>query len=110
MPNDTRLQQAVLSELNWDPSVDSAHIGVTAKRGVVALMRRIATYGQKQAAEAAARRVKGVAAVSIPRDAVQVRVEKGWATLTGQADWYYQKSAVEQEIRRLFGAGPRCPA
>ena len=134
MSQDSQLKQAVLSELNWEPSVDSAHIGVTAKDGVVTLMGHVATYGQKQAAESAARRVKGVSAVaeeievnlpfetkrgdddiaaavvdrlswdaSIPRDSVKVKVEKGWVTLTGEVDWYYQKSAVEQEIRWLFG-------
>ncbi|MFC7694489.1 BON domain-containing protein [Paeniroseomonas aquatica] len=39
--------------------------------------------------------------VSIPRDAIKVK--QGWVTLTGQVEWYYQKSAVEQEVRWLFG-------
>jgi len=134
MSHDAALKQSVLSELDWEPSVDSAHIGVTAKDGVVTLMGHVSTYGQKQAAEAAARRVKGVSAVaeeievqlpfetrrgddeiaaavvdrlnwdaSVPRDAVKVKVEKGWVTLSGQVEWYYQKSAVEQEIRWLLG-------
>jgi osmotically-inducible protein OsmY len=41
--------------------------------------------------------------VSIPPDAIKVTVEKGWVTLTGEVDWHYQKGAVEQEIRWLFG-------
>ncbi|WP_236873534.1 BON domain-containing protein [Burkholderia sp. PAMC 26561] len=28
--NDSELQQAVLSELAWEPSVTAAHVGVTA--------------------------------------------------------------------------------
>jgi Putative phospholipid-binding domain. len=34
---DKVLQQAVLDELEWEPSVDSAHIGGTANNGVVTL-------------------------------------------------------------------------
>ncbi len=41
--------------------------------------------------------------VSVPRDAVKVRIEKGWVTLTGEVDWYYQKNAADQDMRRLFG-------
>jgi osmotically-inducible protein OsmY len=41
--------------------------------------------------------------VSIPKDAVKVRVEKGWVTLSGEVDWYFQKDAPEQAVRRLFG-------
>ena len=41
--------------------------------------------------------------VSVPRDAFKVLVEKGWITLTGQADWHFQKTAAEQDVRRLFG-------
>jgi osmotically-inducible protein OsmY len=41
--------------------------------------------------------------VSVPRDAVKVKVEKGWVTLTGQVGWHYQQEAAEQDIRRLFG-------
>jgi osmotically-inducible protein OsmY len=32
-----------------------------------------------------------------------MKVEDGWIILSGQVDWYYQKDAAEQDIRRLFG-------
>ena len=38
-----------------------------------------------------------------PRDAVKVKVEKGWLTLTGQVDWHFQKEAAEREVRNLMG-------
>jgi osmotically-inducible protein OsmY len=41
--------------------------------------------------------------VSVPQDAVEVEVENGWITLTGQVDWNYQREAAEQDIRPLFG-------
>ncbi|WP_315975698.1 BON domain-containing protein [Phyllobacterium sp. A18/5-2] len=59
MSNDSMLQQAVLAELNWEPSVTSAHIGVTANNGVVTLTGHVESYAQKRAAEAATSRVKG---------------------------------------------------
>lgn len=63
MSDDKQLKQAVLDELNWEPSVNAAHIGVTAKDGVVALMGHVESYWEKFAAEKAARRVKDVKAV-----------------------------------------------
>ncbi len=134
MSEDRDLQQAVLAEFNWEPSVTAAHIGVTANAGVVTLSGHVDSYAGKLAAETAARRVKGVKAlaeeievrlpfdvrrtddeiaaaaieriawnVAIPQDSITVKVEKGWVTLTGQVDFWYQKDAAEQEIRPLMG-------
>jgi osmotically-inducible protein OsmY len=64
MTDDKQLKQAVLDELKWEPSVNSAHIGVTAKDGVVTLMGHVESYWEKSAAEKAARRVKDVKAVA----------------------------------------------
>lgn len=41
--------------------------------------------------------------VSVPRDAIQVKVEKGWVTLTGQVECHFQHDAAEQAVRRLHG-------
>ena len=134
MSQDSQLQQAVLAEFNWEPSVTAGHIGVSANAGVVTLSGHVDSYAKKHAAEAAARRVKGVRAVaeeievrlpfeskrtdeeiaaaaierltwnvSVPRDSVQVKVENGWVTLTGQVDWWFQKQAAEHDIRPLHG-------
>jgi osmotically-inducible protein OsmY len=64
MTDDIGLQEAVLAELGWDPSVDAAHVGVTAHDGVVTLTGHVEAYAQKHAAEAAALRVRGVAGVA----------------------------------------------
>ena len=57
---DTALQQAVLAELAWEPSIVAAHIGVTAKGGVVTLSGHVDSFVQKHAAEDAVHRVAGV--------------------------------------------------
>jgi osmotically-inducible protein OsmY len=134
MSQDSQLQQEVLAEFQWEPSVTASDIGVTANHGVVTLSGHVGSYAQKQAAETAARRVKGVKAVaeeievrlpfdtkrsdddiaaaaihrlawnvSVPKDSVIVKVENGWVTLTGQVDWWYQREAVEQDIRPFLG-------
>lgn len=64
MLNDNQLQRAVTEELTWEPSVEAAHIGVTAKDGVVTLSGHVDTYLAKSVAEKAAQRVKGVKAVA----------------------------------------------
>ena len=60
MTTDTQLQTNVLDELKWRPSVNAAHIGVTAKDGVVTLTGPVAHYAEKTAAEKAAKGVYGV--------------------------------------------------
>lgn len=64
MSIDSQLQRTVLAELNWDPSVGAGHIGVTAESGIVTLSGHVASFAEKRAAEAAARRVRGVKAVA----------------------------------------------
>jgi osmotically-inducible protein OsmY len=64
MSDDRMLQQRVMDELAFDPMVDAAHIGVSARDGVVTLNGHVKTYAAKFAAERAARRVRGVRAVA----------------------------------------------
>jgi osmotically-inducible protein OsmY len=71
MSDDQRLKQAVLDELQWEPSVNAAHIGVAAKNGVVTLMGHVENFAEKSAAEKAARRVNEVRAVA---EEIEVRL------------------------------------
>jgi osmotically-inducible protein OsmY len=134
MSIDSQLQQAVLDELSWEPSVNSAHIGVSVHDGVVTLNGHVQSYSEKSAAERATVRVKGVKAVaeeievklpfdivrsdediaaaaierlgwdsSIPRDAVEVSVEEGWVTLSGEVDWNFQREIAARDIGALHG-------
>jgi len=71
MTTDTHLKESVLAELLWEPSVSAAHIGVTARDGVVSLMGHVQTYAEKHAAETAVRRVRGVKAIA---DEIEVKL------------------------------------
>ncbi|MBO9512683.1 MAG: BON domain-containing protein [Variovorax sp.] len=65
MRSDAQLRNDVQAELDWEPAVNPAHIGVIAADGVVTLTGHVANHAEKHAAEAAARRVKGVKALAI---------------------------------------------
>ena len=41
--------------------------------------------------------------VSVPKDHIKVSVSKGWVTLNGTVDWYYQKRAAEDAVMVLAG-------
>ena len=52
--DDLALKKAVESELNFEPSIDPAEIGVAAKDGIVTLTGHVRSYWEKVAAERAA--------------------------------------------------------
>jgi osmotically-inducible protein OsmY len=132
--NDKELRQNIIDELDFEPSIDSANIGVAVENGVATLSGHVPDYAQKLAAERATWRVKGVKAIAqeiqvrfpeelqcsddeiaqralsslewnvvVPRDSVQVRVQNGWVTLTGELDWNYQRDAAVSAVRKLAG-------
>jgi osmotically-inducible protein OsmY len=124
----------VVDELDWEPSVESAHIGVAVDQGVVTLTGHVPNFAQKSAAEKAVRRVKGVRGIAeelrvdfggpspyldddiakralgvldlnvlVPPGALQVKVQQGWLTLTGEVRWQYQRTAAIADLRKLRG-------
>lgn len=131
--NDKSLKARVVDELEWEPSLSAANIGVTVNNGIVQLTGHVPTYAQKIAAETAVKRVTGVRGfaqdlevrttapadsdeaiagrianlldwdVTIPDGVIKVKVDHGMVTLTGQVDWQYQRTAAEQAIRRSQG-------
>jgi len=68
MKNNTQLQQQVLDELQYEPSVDASEIGVTANDGIVSLTGKVKSYAEKCAAVRATQRVYGVRAVTDAMD------------------------------------------
>jgi len=71
MSHDTHLQQAVLAELNWEPSVNAAHIGVTANAGIITLSGHVDSFAAKHVVEETVRRVKGVKGIA---EEIEVRL------------------------------------
>jgi len=131
---DKLIRQNIIDELDFDPSIDAAHIGVAVENGIVTLTGHVGSYTERVAAEKAAQKVRGVRgvvekiqvrfggetpprdediaqravqmldwSVTVPKGAVQVKVQNGWVTLSGKVDWQYQKEEAYRSIRRLAG-------
>ena len=60
---DKLIRQNVIDELDFEPSVEAAHIGVAVDKGIVTLTGHVGTYAQRVAAEKAVRKVRGVRGV-----------------------------------------------
>jgi osmotically-inducible protein OsmY len=133
MKTDSQLQHDVLSELEWEPSVDHADIGVAVNDGVVTLSGYVKSYPEKMAAEKAARRVAGVRAIaeeikvrfaSDPKtadheiakriidmfswnvfvpDNIAVKVEHGWVTLSGTVTAWSQAIEARKAAGKIKG-------
>ena len=71
MKTDVELQQDVMNELQWEPTLKAAEFGVAVKDGVVTLSGYVDSYVKKLVAERAAARVFGVRAVA---EEIQVRL------------------------------------
>jgi osmotically-inducible protein OsmY len=71
MKTDAELQQDVMNELQWEPTIKAAEIGVGVTDGVVTLSGYVDSFYKKWAAERAAARVFGVKAVA---EKIQVRL------------------------------------
>ena len=71
MKTDADLQQDVMNELKWEPTLKAAEIGVAVKDGVVTLSGYVDSYVKKLVSERAAARVFGVRAVA---EEIQVRL------------------------------------
>jgi len=132
MKTNRQLQDDVIDELRWEPRVDAAAIGVSAKAGSVTLTGHASSYTQKLDAVRAAERVNGVTAVADelevhlsgdPRDdadvakaiadavkwsstvptTVHAEVNKGWVVLTGEVDWSFQRDGAVGIVQGVKG-------
>jgi osmotically-inducible protein OsmY len=61
---DIILRQNVIDELEFEPSIDGTHIGVTAENGVVTLSGHVKTYAEKNKIADVVCRVKGVRGIA----------------------------------------------
>jgi osmotically-inducible protein OsmY len=133
MKTDANIQKDVMNQLRWEPTLHAAEIGVAVHNGIVTLSGQVEKYSMKVVAEQAAKRVKGVRAVAqemevrlpkgntsdeaiaqailntfhwhtqVPEDQVQVKVEHGWVTLSGEVEWHFQRLAAENAVLYLEG-------
>ncbi|AXA44220.1 BON domain-containing protein [Rhizobium leguminosarum] len=69
--NDIHLRQSILDEMEFEPSIDAADIGVAVDSGIVTLTGHVRTYAEKEAAERVASRVKGVRGIAAE---IEVRI------------------------------------
>lgn len=125
-----QLQIDVEQELRWEPSVHSEQIGVSVRNGVVELDGHVSSFYEKWGAERAALRVSNAAAIaseiivdiplgdvrtdediavngnnqmewnSLIPETVKLKVSDGWVTISGTAEWQFQRD----EAQRIFGS------
>jgi osmotically-inducible protein OsmY len=134
MSMDDELTAYVSDELFWDPKVDNAEIAVSASDGKITLRGTVGSLHQKREAKKAAQRVYGVTSVdnqlqvrllndqrrsdaelrgdvlqalmldSLVPTTVDAKVEDGFVTLSGTADWQYQRDEAEFVAENIAGA------
>lgn len=131
--SNTDLQTRVRDELFWDPKLDDAAIAISTDEGVVTLRGTVGSLRQRQEAQKDAERVWGAKSVEnelqvripdahrrddaelreavlqalmldslIPRT-IEAQVEHGWVTLTGTADWQFERNEAEFVATNVLG-------
>ncbi|HME03832.1 MAG TPA: BON domain-containing protein [Solirubrobacteraceae bacterium] len=123
----------VIDELAWDPKLDADEIAVNADDGVVTLRGTVGSLRKKREAKKAAGRVHGVRSVKndlevhllneqrredadVRRDVLQAfaldtlipstidaNAHEGFVTLTGSADWEYQREEATFVAGNVLG-------
>jgi osmotically-inducible protein OsmY len=131
--SNNELARYVTDELYWDPKVDSAAIAVSAADGVVTLRGTVGSFREKQEAKHDAERVYGVKDVkseievrilnehrrsdaelrgavlqammldNLVPSTIDAKVDNGVVTLTGKANWQYQRDEAESVAGNLLG-------
>jgi osmotically-inducible protein OsmY len=134
MSGNDDLTAHVNDELFWDPKVDSAAIAVSADDGKITLRGTVGSLREKLEAKKAAQRVYGVASVdnqlqvrllteggrldadirgdvlqalaldSLVPESVDAKVHDGFVTLTGTAEWKYQRDEANYVASTIVGA------
>ena len=134
MSSNTDLTADVSDELFWDPKLDSTAIAVSADDGKITMRGTVGSLREKREAKKAAERVFGVISVDnklqvrllnddrradadlrgdvlqalmldslIPKT-VDAKVDDGFVTLTGTANWQYQRDEAEFVASNIVGA------
>ncbi len=134
MSLDNDLATNVSDELFWDPKLDNSAIAVSADGGSITLRGTVGSLREKREAKKAAERVFGVISVdnqlqvklmdddkradadlrgdvlqalmldSLVPTTVDAKVDEGFVTLTGSADWQYQRDEADFVAANIVGA------
>ncbi len=134
MSSNEDLVSDVNDELFWDPKVDNTAIAVSADDGRITLRGTAGSLREKREAKSAAERVFGVISVDNQLDVrllnddrrgdaelrgdvlqalmldkmvpktVDVKVDDGFVTLKGTANWQYQRDEAEFVASNIVGA------
>jgi osmotically-inducible protein OsmY len=81
MKTDPQVQQDVVAELQWEPSVNATQVRVAVHSGVVTLAGQVGSYADKLGCERSAQRIAGVTAL-----ANQLEVNLPFASQRGDVD------------------------
>ena len=133
MSLDNELTANVSDELFWDPKLDNSSIAVSPSNGTITLRGTAGSLRERREANKAAERVYGVISVdnqlrvklmdddqradadlrgdvlqalmldSLVPATVDAKVEDGFVTLTGNADWQYQRDEAELVASNIVG-------
>jgi osmotically-inducible protein OsmY len=79
--SDIALRQNILSELEFEPSLDAVNIGVAVKDGIVTLTGHVASYAERAIAEQVVGRIKSVRAIA---QEIEVRLASNKKTADDQ--------------------------
>lgn len=129
---DEDVREDIGREFEWDPQITSTDIAVAVNDNVVELSGFVSSLAEKDAAERAAKRVRGVRGVAndlqvtpasmrndpeilrevlehigthvfVSPQQITATVRDGWVALEGTVDWQYQRRLAESGIQTLRG-------
>lgn len=99
--SDKAFGQTIVEELDFEPSVDAASIGVAVDNRVVPLTGRVVSYAEKVAPERPIQRVKGVRAIA---EKIEVRYPNDNQTADDQIAERTLTVAIEARARSRIRA------
>ena len=106
---DTHIQQDIIAELKWDPSIDATHIQVEVLNGDVALTGLVNNQAEKLNVERSIKRISGVNAIAINLTIfMQDSVKKSDIEITFRAinllQWmtYCNESSIEVTVENAW--------
>jgi osmotically-inducible protein OsmY len=133
MITDDDVRRWVTEQLYWDPKFDGKAIAVSADDGAVTLRGTVGSFREKREAQKSAQRVYGVKSVEnditvrilgdhgrddaelradvlqalmldgLVPETIDARVQDGWVTLTGTADWQFERDEAELVAGNVTG-------